>query len=331
MKQLFVAWVKFQRRSASMQPYFGYELEFISFAFKNRILRPLEYILKSWKTFILFWREKPQIIWVQLPPTPLLYLAYLYKVLFNHQVILIADCHNATFRPPWISLPGMVYLLNRCQLVLVHNDWVEKQAVTLGVNSGCLHILEDPSVVIEQKKVQPKDIFPHPWILCPCSFNQDEPIKTILEAACLIPEITLVLTGNTNRAQGIHDLSNVPANVKLAGFLPTAEFDNLLYTTDVVLGLTKLEGVQLSVANEAVGAGKPMVLANTNLLKKLFYMGTIYVDCLDPNSIAQGCKEALSKQEQLTEEVEELRLKRNESWLMQASQVETLLNNCLNN
>ncbi len=221
----------------------------------------------------------------------------------------------------------MVYLLNRCQLVLVHNDWVEKQAVTLGVSSGCLYILEDPSVVTEQKEVQSKDIFPHPWILCPCSFNRDEPIPTILDAARLIPDITLVLTGNTNRAQGIHDLSNVPDNVKLTGFLPTGEFDNLLYTTDVVLGLTKLEGVQLSVANEAVGVGKPMLLSNTNLLKKLFYMGAIYVDCLDPNSIAKGCKEALSRKEQLTEEVLELRLKRKESWLMQAERVETFLNN----
>lgn len=325
MKQLFISWLPFTRRSASMQPYFGYELEFISFAFKNRFFRPLEYLLKGWKTLMLFLRQHPQVIWVQLPPTPILYLAYLYKVLFNRQVILIADCHNATFRHPWIKLPGTVTLLNRCHFVLVHNDWVEKQVLELGVTQEHLYVLETRPALIDYDTVSCHSNFPHPWILSPCSFNRDEPIDKILAAARLVPEITFVLTGNANRAQGIHDLSQKPANVHLAGFLPKTEFDGLLCTTDAVLGLTTLEGIQLSVANEAVGAGKPMVISNTNLLKNLFYQGAVYVDSLDPQSIAQGCKEALSKRNYLKKEVIQLQEARNQSWLTQASQLDKIL------
>lgn len=329
MRQLFVAWVPFQRRSVSLKPYFGYELEFLSLTFKNRLLRPLEYFYKGLKTLLLFLSQQPQVIWVQLPSTPPLYLAHLYKVLFSRQITIIADCHNATFRPPWIRLPGTVTLLNRCDLLLVHNDWVKKQAIELGINSEHLYVLEDPVALVESKTVQKQDIFPHPWILCPCSFNKDEPIQSVIDSARLVPEITFVLTGNTARAQGIHDLSNIPPNVKLVGFLPTAEFDSLLCHTDVVLGLTKLEGVQLSVANEAVGADKPLVLSNTEILKKLFYKGAVYVDSLNPQSIVEGCQEAVLKKNQLAKEVSELKEERQNLWQEQVGKIRVVLGEIL--
>lgn len=327
MNQLFVAWVPFQRRSVSLKSYFGYELEFLSFSLKNRVLRPLEYILKGWKTLVLFLVQRPQVIWVQLPQTPLLHLAYLYKVVFNRGVTIIADCHNATFRPPWIRIPGTVALLNRCGLVLVHNDWVKKQAVELGVTHEYLYVLEDPIPLVEDTTVQNQDFFPHPWILCPCSFNKDEPIQAVLESARLVPEITFVLTGNTVRAKGIHDLNNIPPNVKLAGFLPTAEFDSLLCNTDVVLGLTTLEGVQLSVANEAVGVSKPMVLSNTEILKRLFYKGAVYVEPLNPQSITKGCQNALLRKNELAKEVSELRQERNQEWQIKMEEINSALYN----
>lgn len=321
MKQLFIAWVPFQRRSISMKSYFGYDLEFLSLSFKNRILRPLEYIIKTWKTLHLFLQLQPKTIWVQLPPTPILHLACFYKTFFKHQLRIIADCHNSTFRPPWIKFPGTITLLNLCDLILIHNDSVKDQAIANGVNSEHLYVLEDPPVLIEDTTAQNQELFYHPWILCPCSFNNDEPIQAIFDAARLAPEITFVLTGKVSRAKGIHDLSNIPLNIKLLGFLPTIEFDRLLYDTDIVLGLTKLDGIQLSVANEAVGFGKPMVLANTQVLHKLFYKGAIYVDAIDPHSIAQGCREALLKKSQLAIEVKELSLERQQRWLSQACQL----------
>lgn len=318
MKQLFIAWVPFQRRSISMKSYFEYELTFLSFAFRSRLLRPLEYVLKGWKTLLLFLSQRPQIIWVQLPPTPLLYLVHLYKLFFDGQVIIIADCHNATFRSPWISIPGTVTLLNRCDLVLIHNDSLKKQVLANSINDQHLYVLEDPPSSVKNKTIKTQELFPHPWILLPCSFNRDEPIQAVLDAAHLAPEITFVLTGNTARAQGIHDLKNIPNNIKLTGFLPTVEFDSLICNADVILGLTKLDNIQLSVANEALGVGKPMVLSNTELLKQMFYKGSVFVDSSNPKLIAKGCREALLKVDKLTQEVIDLRMERKKTWLAQA-------------
>lgn len=325
MKQLYVVWLAFQRRPAAMQSYFGYELKFFPSATTRRFLRFLGYFAKGWKTLVLFWREQPQVIWLQLAPTPLLYIAHLYKALFNPGVKIIADCHNSMLRAPWIKFPKAVDLLNRCDVLLVHNDTVKEQAVAAGVNHKNLYILEDRATLLDCETIQKPDVFPKPWILFPCAFNTDEPIEIVLAAARLIPDITLVITGNPDRAKGRHDLSNLPPNVKLPGFLPKEEFDMLLCSTDAVLGLTIWEGVQLSTANEAVGTGKPLVLSNTKLLKQLFYKGAIYVDSLNPESLAQGCKEAMLRKSELSQAIIELRDDRDRRWLEQAEKVTAVL------
>ena len=325
MKQLFIAWVAFQRRSLSMREHFNFELEFITLSFKHRFLRPLEYLFKSWKTLYLFIQKCPDIIWLQLPPTLLLYLSHAYRQILNPNAIIIADCHNATFRAPWIKLPKVVQLLNQCNLVVVHSEQVEKQVEAIGIHQGLVCLLEDPPMVMQQTLAHHQDPYKHPWVLCPCSFNQDEPIEALLGAARLAPDVTFVITGKTSRAKGIHDLTNLPGNVKLTGFLELEMFNTLLLHTDIVLGLTKLDGIQLSVAVEATGVGKPMVLSNTSLLKKLFYKGAIYVNSDEPMSIAQGCHQALSEQSTLARHIRELRKERRVHWLSQTAKVNALL------
>ena len=81
-----------------------------------------------------------------------------------------------------------------------------------------------------------------------------------------------------------------------------------------MLGLTIYDGIQLSVASEALGAGKPMVLSDTTTLKKLFYQGSVFVDSSSAQSIAKGCLQALDQRYTLAEEVRELSMIRAVQW-----------------
>lgn len=325
MRQLFVAWVPFQRRPLSMRGHFNYELEFLTLSFSSRLLRPLEYFIKSSKTLFLFLQKRPEVIWLQLPPTLLLYLSYFYQKIFDQTVLIIADCHNATFRSPWIKFPYVISLLNNCNLILVHSEQVENQIKDLGVSGEQIQLLEDPLTEIYEETNSSSELYPHPWVLCPCSFNRDEPIEELIEAARLVPDLTFVITGNISRSQGIHELNDIPDNLKLPGFLPLCFFNGLLLNTDAVLGLTKLDGIQLSAAVEATGIEKPMVLSNTSLLKKLFYKGAIYVDSNDPTSIAAGCQQVIIERDGLLKEVAELKEERNALWSNQAAKIDALL------
>ncbi|NJM57644.1 MAG: hypothetical protein HC857_09695 [Synechococcales cyanobacterium RU_4_20] len=58
-RQLYIAWVPFQRRAVAMEADFGYDLHHISVSFRSRVLRPLEYLLKAWQTLALLLRDRP--------------------------------------------------------------------------------------------------------------------------------------------------------------------------------------------------------------------------------------------------------------------------------
>lgn len=306
-----------------MRLYFHYDLIFLSLSFKARLLRPLEYVMKFIQTLFLLVINGSKIIWVQIPPTPLLYAAYLYRA-FVKGAIVIADCHNPVFDVPWISFPGALALLKRVDIVLVHNRVVQDKIVELGLEGKNVLLLEDLPASINCDRYS-GGAQPNSYILFPCSFDRDEPIESVFEAALRMPEITLYLSGKIERATGLHDLSRIPENVSMIGYLPKDDFEEIFCNASAVLALTRFDDVQVSVASEAVGAEKPLIISGTNLLRSLFNKGAVYVDSFDPESIARGCRSALRRKNDLMEEMKQLKIDRCERWARQASKVEKVI------
>jgi glycosyltransferase involved in cell wall biosynthesis len=311
-KNSFYAWVKYQRRAASMQESLGYELSFIDFNLKKRWLKPLDYILKSLKTSIGLIINRPTVLWVQLPPSPLLYIALFYKKINKH-AILIVDCHNGVFWGKWKKYLS-VERLNQFDLILVHNYLIKEIAEDFGLDKEKLIILEDKPAIKNFSFEVPELPAKSSTVLMPCSFNADEPIDVVFEAARQIPEIDFLISGPKDKGKLLFDFSKKPDNVQLIGYLSLEDYEKVFRSSDVVLGLTTEDHIQLSVANEATGFEVPMVISDTPLLRNLFNKGAIYVETMNPHSIANGIREALSNKERLDREVKELKTERIQKW-----------------
>jgi glycosyltransferase involved in cell wall biosynthesis len=212
-------------------------------------------------------------------------------------------------------MPFGVSMINRCDLVLVHNESMVMIAREAGIKLDLVKVLEDAParVSIDGSETEIPDL-PRPWFLFPASFQNDEPIEELLKTAVLVPGASFLITGDHKASRIINKVSNIPSNVKFLGYLPVATFDSYLRACDVIIGLTRLEGVQISVASEAVGIGKPMVLSGTDVLKKLFHKGAVFVDSSDPESIARGCLDALGRLTVLAAESSALREERKQIW-----------------
>ena len=116
--------------------------------------------------------------------------------------------------------------------------------------------------------------------------------------------------------------------MRLPGFLSIEVFDDLLREADVVMGLTREEGIQLSVCNEALGFRRPLVTSDTAILRQLFSEAAVMVSTSDPSSIANGCREALEHQEHRSELSGLLALQRMKTWVSgQFSKVQACLGN----
>lgn len=287
---IMIAWVGYQRRAEAMKDFWNYEVLYFPKVLSSRKLLPLDYLIRSIQTIATLAQRRPKQVWIQSPPSFLLYIASFYKFARGSRAVVIADLHNSFFRPKWLSFPFLRSCLGQMNAVLVHNKQVAQDYSGHFGAAANLHILEDRSV--ELRVETRTKVTHHDSILFPCSFDEDEPIGIVFEAALKVPEARFCITGKHEGKLPCATALLKPSNVELLGFLPIEQFDDLLASAGAVLGLTTRDNVQLSVANEAISYGKAMVLSDTPTLRELFD-GARFVDTLDPNSIASGVKDVL--------------------------------------
>jgi glycosyltransferase involved in cell wall biosynthesis len=294
-RDVYLAWASFQRRQLSMADSAGFDCVFLPLAYKGRshTMRLLHYALLGARTVHLLARRRPPTVWLQLPQMPLLWAALVYRLLFDRHARVVADCHNAVFKPPWSRVPWGLSQLRRCDAVLVHNQDVRAQALSLGVPAERLRVLEDVPPLRDPAQPPPPlpAAFagrPRPWVVFVGSYGTDEPVAEVLRAAAALPGVVAITGRLGNARRNGHDIGHPPANVVLTDYLPVADFEALLVHCDVVLALTRFDGIQLSVCNEALGFGRPMVVSDTPLLRRLFGSAGVMVDSADPAAIARG-------------------------------------------
>lgn len=325
---LHLAWTEFQRRQVAMAPLLGLECVFLSRRDTRALpFKGLDYLRLFWQTMLLLRHRRPTVLWLQLPPVPLLWAAALHRKLFDPGMKIVADAHNAMFGRVWSRVPWRVSFLNRCDLVLVHNEVVHADALQQGVAAQRLFVLEDvppqeaPPVRGQAARAQTLDRLagmPRPWVLFPGSFGADEPVAELLATARQHPQWTFIITGRLSNAdKHRHDLSAPPPNVLMPGYLAVDVFDDLLRSCDLVLALTRLDGIQLSVCNEALGFGKAMVASDTPLLRKLFSAAALMVDSNRPDAIAATIADALGRTAELEAASRRLALQRRHAWAQQ--------------
>lgn len=314
--QIFVAWTNFQRRQVSMASHLGFELFFLPVERSaNAFRKIIIYLYNSWKTIDRFVRLRPSVVWIQLPQVPLLWVVLFYRMFFRRNTIVIADCHNAMFRPPWSRMPFGISLLSSCNVVLVHNKDIAEIAANLGVDRLRTLVVEDPPAVFRPNHEPLKAFdFPRPWLVFPASFAADEPIEELLQAAAGSAMVSILITGNYLNYGGDDLVSRAPPNVHFLGFLSREDFDNVMQSSDAVIAFTRYDNVQLSVCGEAVGAGKPMLISNTPTLKQLYPEGNVFVCSDDPREIKVGIRNLVENLNTLSSIAQAHSIKVSDDW-----------------
>lgn len=312
----FIVWRAYQGRVDAMQPFFRYRIHWMGLRFPYRPLRILEYAIKSAATLWVLAVHRPSVTWLQLPPTPLLYVAILAKRVRLTRS-LVADCHNSILMEPWVRSPLLSQSLGRSVSVIIfHNQAIMEQALTKGLRAQKCCVLEDRPATPSQGERGARDKGDS-LVLFPASFDADEPLTALLDAAGRMPEVRFVVTGETARAKGRHDLTVRPRNVIMTGWVDSDEYKRLLTDADVVISLTTQEDTQTSVAGEAVGYGKAMVLSDTKTLRSLYPKGAIHTRP-DADALEESIRAALGNRVQLEREAKQLRMERDRHWRVQA-------------
>ena len=276
-KNLFIVWNPFQRRAQSLGRMLGLVVRYYHFSWEERgkLFKLLSYVAKSLITLLDLLRYRPPFVFIQLAPTPLLYIVAIYCAFTKAQYI--SDCHNTMiYDDHWIKWPFAKKLLYRSFIMLVHNEDVRKKAEAIGLRP---FVLRDPLPVISVPKdideIGGINIKEKKYVIVPCGMAIDEPVEELFIAARAVPEALFVLTWFVDK---LHPSLREEAsdNILFTGFLDEPYFNSLYANANAALVLTTREGTQPSGASEAIALGVPLVISDIETTRRL-YMDAPYI------------------------------------------------------
>jgi glycosyltransferase involved in cell wall biosynthesis len=217
-------------------------------------------------------QDRPDAVFVMTPPVFAALPAFWYAWLHGKQVVL--DAHTAAFlHPRWRRFQWLQRALcRRARTTLVHNEHLADAVRAMGGQPTLV-----PDVPVVYDKVEPFDRQGRFTVAVVCSFNYDEPIAAILDAARQVPDVRVLMTGNPRHLAPAL-ASNLPPNVTLTGFLSVAAYGGLVSGADVVMSLTTRDHTMLRGAYEAVYQGTPVIVSDWQLLRDAFDDGAVHVD-----------------------------------------------------
>ncbi len=236
-----------------------------------------KYVGQWLKTARILRDETPDTVFVMTPPVFAALPAFWYAWRQHKRVVL--DAHTAAFlHPRWRRLQWLQRALcRRAATTLVHNEHFAEVVRQMGGHATLV-----PDVPVIYGAVEPFARPAGPVIAAVCSFNYDEPIAEIFEAARAVPEARFFMTGNPKHLSA-ELKARIPENVTLTGFLSVEAYGGLVTGADAVMTLTTRDHTMLRAAYEAIYQGTPVVVSDWPLLRGAFDEGAVHVD----NSAAQ--------------------------------------------
>jgi glycosyltransferase involved in cell wall biosynthesis len=137
------------------------------------------------------------------------------------------------------------------------------------------------------------------------SLDGNEPVVAAVEAARLMPDVEVRLTGDEHRVP-ISVRRGASHNVVFTGWLDYPKFLGELLAANVVGVFSTDPHIMNRSAFEAVGLGRPLVLTDFPGLRARFGEGALFAPN-DPEQMAAALKEALDQQNALAVKSGQLR------------------------
>jgi glycosyltransferase involved in cell wall biosynthesis len=232
----------------------------------------LKYLGQTIDTWRLLRREKPGAVFVMSPP-PTAALA-VYTFCRVRGIPFVIDAHTGAFEDArWRPFLRIHYwLCRRAATTIVTN---ERLAEGIRRHGGHATIVPDVPVEFPPGNAGwPAGAF---TVLCVTSFDRDEPIDAMVEAARRLPDVRFVMTGERSKAERAVG-ENAPVNLELAGFVDAGTYGGMLRSADVVMTLTTLPNTMQRGAWEAIYQGTPVIVTDSPVLRDAFDEGAVHVD-----------------------------------------------------
>jgi glycosyltransferase involved in cell wall biosynthesis len=318
LRWAFIAWAPYSRRSQVFAKALGGTLHNIHYLrFQSPPFAPVKYILQAMHTWLVLFRERPDVVHVQNPPFVCGVVVYLYCLVTSARFVF--DHHSAAFAPIWRrALPIQRFLARRAAANIVTNQhWAD---IIRSWDAWAI-IMGDPFLPLPaapEYRVKPG--FTVGFI---STFAPDEPTDAMIEAASELPDVHFYITGDVNR-KGEGFAESLPENVTCTGFLPDHQYIGLLRSVDAIMVLTTRDYTLQLGGCEAVSLDQPLIISDWPFLREFFPQGAVYVHNTAAG-IRQGVQLMLENRARLKQEMVSFHTRARDRWDAELHQLQALV------
>jgi glycosyltransferase involved in cell wall biosynthesis len=306
----FIAWSTVGGRSHEIAAALGGEARcFNDLRIVSKWLIPLRYAISSVRTVAYLLRRRPRAVIVTNPPVFPGVIATCYGRLTGTRVVL--DSHPSAYGlngdqvavkllplSRWVAKQAVSSLVTGDDLVRRTNDW--------GARADVLH-----EAAPDWSLPPVEEVGERPRALLIGRFAHDEPISEVVDAAGLVPEVDIEITGDLrNCPDGLPE--QAPSNVHFVGFLHDEEYLKAIERADVVMALSTRSQTVSRGASEAVWAGRPLIVSDWPEARAAFPFALHIQN--DSDAIADSLRTASERHDDLVARADQARRDQFERW-----------------
>jgi glycosyltransferase involved in cell wall biosynthesis len=303
-RRAFVSWWKYTSRPVSFSRAMDAENYFFA---QGEKLGLLKYIPRSWCCFWTLARRRPRLVFASNPPTFCPLVVWFYCLIFDARYCM--DSHTSAFdRIRWTRLmPLHAWLARRAIWAATTNQELTGRVDAMGAHGVSV---EDIPFDIPKNTYRVTEGAFNIGVIC--SFDVDEPILEIMQAAAGLSGVHFYVTGNPKKAS--EEIKRAkPENATFTGYLSNDDYAGLLHSVDAVLVLTTLDFTMQRGGSEAITVEKPLITSDFPVLRRIFYKGTVHCDNT-PAGIRKAIGEVRGNAAHFQFEMSELKRERQERW-----------------
>lgn len=316
-RKIWFTWES-QRRNRELSQAFGATLVEINL---DKLSRFRRYSISIFSTLKAILEQKPDIVFAQCPSIVLGGVCLLLRPIFGFTLVL--DAHNAAIEN--LSHPNFFLrfisqkLVSLPDFIIVSNLALKEQ-----ISSKARQVLVLPDKLPQLNPQNEIFEINRPAIVYISSFAKDEPTEQFLNAFKKTDsDFTLYVTGKRTRAKDL--LRYECDNVVFTDYLPHEVYDRLIMEADLLVDLTTRQDCLVCGAYEALAAGRPCVLSDSQANRLLFPSGGFLFTKNDENSLAITIKESVKAIPRLSDEIKNAQTAFSLNWNRQFENVQLAL------
>lgn len=318
--RVWISW-EIQRRNRSLSRKFGARLYEINVR-HNRVVR---YFISIVRTIRALREENPIMIFAQNPSVVLAWLCVFYGKLC--QIPVVVDAHNAGIYPQhgkwkWLNrIAAKIFHIADFTMVTNHSlaEYVARQGGRPLVLPDPIPTFEFSGSFIDRDKLKGKFN-----VLFVCTFAVDEPYLEVIKAASLLDQDVYIYITGDSKGKDKEYRACIPENIIFTGYLPEEDYVQMLFSVDVIVDLTTRQDCLVCGAYEAVAAGTPLIVSDSEVLRRQFSIGTLFTDNTSED-LARKINTAILSKEVFAQQMRDLKVKLISEWSRAKEECERLL------